>query len=256
MSCLADAGSFCKHPSPYRRLETQIHDFKISPDFTMTSRAAFVALAALPFFASARPFFSQEEAGLKFKVRAPVTYSVVAVDGGSSTQPAAPTETITTPVTQTLVSTTISTMVVTQNQIPSTIYSTIVVTYTSVEPTTIFDTVSVPPVTQTLTPSEPPSTPVITSSDPPAIEQPAPTITVQAPASTITVDSAPLTYSQPAQTVTIMDAPSSSPYDDGMWHTTYYQYNTPPPSSASAVVTTASTWTWPFSVNMTSPTLR
>ena len=206
----------------------------------MKTILTLLAFLTSPLASSAWPLFSAQSPRRNLNPRSPATYSVVPVDGGSSTEASAPTQTITLSVTQTLLSTSISTLVMTENDTPSTIYNTVVVTLTSVVPTTIYNTVSLPGSTETTT-----------SIDPLPTDPSASTITIDAPAATITVEPPPVVFSEPAYTVTEVEAPSSTPYDDGMWHTTYYHYWTPSPSSEALPEATTSTSTWDAPVDWT-----
>ena len=149
------------------------------------------------------------------QLRPRASYSVVAVDGGSSAT-AEPTPDATTVIstatdlithTQTLMQTKLSTVVITQGASPTTL----IVTVTSASATKVVET-------------PPPNTKIVTSvsvsvQTPPT---PAPT-TVQGSASTVTVTDSMV------QTQTV--APETAPYDNGQWHTTYfYSVETPAPT--------------------------
>lgn len=134
--------------------------------------------------------------------REPASYSVVAVDGGSSGADGSATTVISSVVrTETVVQTQLSTIVITESDTPSTI----IITLTSASPTTVTEQAA---ATQTIT------------SPPETTAQPS-----QAPS---------------PETVTVTQSlPSSKAYDDGMWHTHYYytvseDTNTAPSSTVDA----------------------
>ena len=207
----------------------------------MKSTLTVFAFLVSPLASSAWPLFSAQNPKRNLHPRSPATYSVVPVDGGSSTEASTPTQTqtqtITMAVTQTLLSTSVSTSVVTENEIPATIYNTVVVTLTSVVPTTIYNTVSMPGTTEV-------STEITTSTDLPTTSTDMPSATTDTSPYTVTVDAPAATVTVEPSTVTEIEAPSSTPYDNGMWHTTYYQYWTPSPSSEAAPEATISTAAW------------
>lgn len=122
--------------------------------------------------------------------REPASYSVVAVDGGSSGGDGSA-KTVTNSIvhTETVLKTQLSTIVITESDTPSTI----IVTITSASPATVT----------------------------------APSISTQAttsPSQTTAEPRQSQDSSAPApETVTVTQPlPSSKPYDDGMWHTQYY----------------------------------
>ncbi|KIV92681.1 hypothetical protein PV10_03954 [Exophiala mesophila] len=165
--------------------------------------------------------------------RQPVSYSVVAVDGGNSGSDGSAT-TVTDSIvhTETILHTQLSTIIITESETPTTI----VVTVTSAVPTTITEQAEPATLIQTVTFAPE------TTAEP---SQPSPETTVQPSRSRRPESSSSPPPPPPApETVTVTQyAPSSRKYDDGMWHTDYYfevpaEPETSSSTDASSVTTT------------------
>lgn len=173
-----------------------------------------VALWSIAPLCDALPFVSNPQGNAQIARRA-TTYSVVPVDGGTSSAPVATqtiVETATTlpPVTTTVMSTILSTIVVTDAETPITIVVTISETpAASTTSSTSSQMTTTPPelitTTTTTTTSMPPATELTT------------TTTTATPAAITSVTP----WAQPS-TATITAGPPWVPYDNGLWHTTYY----------------------------------
>jgi hypothetical protein len=161
----------------------------------MKSTLNLLPLTILPLLTASFPLIP---------LRPRASYSVVAVDGGNTPSPAPAPTTITSlqtlTHTQTIPVTQLSTLVITENSTPTTI----VVTVTTPQPTTVLETVT----------------------------------TVVDATVTITDVSVSVAEETVVQTQTV--APETRPYDNGMWHTTYYYTVTS--AETSAAVPTETMW--------------
>ncbi|KAJ9604592.1 hypothetical protein H2200_010706 [Cladophialophora chaetospira] len=193
----------------------------------MRSSITYTALSLSSLLlASARPFVPDT-----LERRKPASYSVVAV-GGGSTDDSSPTATVTDAVThtQTVLQTQLSTIIVTASNTPTTI----VFTVTTPSPITITD--YAPAATAVATTTEVSTIPttevVYVSTQIPAPSQ------ENSPTPVTTTETRP---PQPPATVTVTQPlPSTTPYDDGQWHT--YYYHTVESESTPAGSTTTSGW--------------
>lgn len=171
----------------------------------LTTSCTTLSLSSLLLMSAAHPLLPGQ-----IERRKPASYSVVAVDGGSTTEGSSPTATITDAVThtQTVMQTQLSTIVVTESETPTTI----VFTVTSPSPVTITDSPPASTMTQIIS-ATPDTTPATT------VESPSPL------------------------TITITESlPSTTPYDNGQWHTNYYY--TVSTSSTELPYTTQSASVW------------
>lgn len=161
----------------------------------MRSSLHLLPFSLLPFLTSSFPLLP---------IRPRASYSVVAVDGGPTPSPAAPLTTTTSlqtlTRTQTLLSTQLSTVVVTEGATPTAL----VVTITNALPTTIVETV---------------------------------TNVAEAPTVTVTNVSVAVSEATVMATATETVLPETRPYDDGKWHTTYWYTVSTPEASAVATAT-------------------
>jgi hypothetical protein len=165
----------------------------------MKSTLNLLPLTMLPLLTASFPLIP---------LRPRASYSVVAVDGGSTTTPAPAAPTTITSLqtlthTQTFPVTQLSTLVITENSTPTTI----VVTVTTPQPTTVIETV---------------------------------TTEVEA---TVTVTDVSVSVSEETVLQTQTVAPETAPYDNGMWHTTYY-YTVAPTETASSTATPTAETQW------------
>lgn len=178
--------------------------------FKMRSRSLFtsLSLSSLLLLAEARPLFLDA-----LVRRDPASYSVVAVDGGSSGGDTAPATTVTDAVThtQTTMMTQLSTVVITQAETPTTI----IFTVTSPSPTTVTDYPPASITTHVVTATPEAPIPAAPSSQVPSISIPSWTMSYGA-------QNTPTDTSSPVTATVTTAQPSTVPYDDGMWHTYYF----------------------------------
>ena len=174
----------------------------------------------------------------KLRKRAAVPYSIVQVDGGSSSgATAAQGSTVTVTPPSTTPSPSTQTVVLTSTIAGPTSDETIVITTTTEVSDTV--TANAAPTTIITTADSPTSTLVSVSTATDAPPQPAPTsFTADLSASTQTdVTSTVLDTLLDTMTVTATTASPTAYYDDGMWHTYYPIKSFEPPSVAAPATT-------------------
>src|SRR5271155_5161068 len=196
----------------------------------LSSPSSLLALLAITILADALPFTPKLRSNRPL-ARREATYSVVPVDGGSTSAAAATTvvESKTLPpVTQTELSTLVSTVIVTQYESPATVVVTVTEMPSLPPPQTTPASALTSLPESTPAPSYPEITTTTTTTTSAWAEYtlitttttfctgPPTTTSVITPSAFIRVTTLPL------EVITVTASPSSTPYDDGMWHTTYY----------------------------------